>query len=53
MGLIWYNKDENNRYLGFSDGDYDFDYDEAEYLKLSEKNSRLLAEIGKPGIPTD
>jgi hypothetical protein len=22
IGLVWYNKDENNKYVGFSDGIY-------------------------------
>jgi hypothetical protein len=32
IGLVWYNKDENNQYLGFSDGIYDTLYDEMDYL---------------------
>jgi hypothetical protein len=43
MGIVWYNKDENDKYIGFTDGVYDINYDEIEYLKLSEKNNRLLA----------
>jgi hypothetical protein len=35
IGLLWYNKNDNGQYVGFSDGIYDKDYDEIEYLKLS------------------
>ena len=48
--LLWYNKTEDNEYVGFSDGKAnDFangktykDYDEIEYRKLIEKDTRLL-----------
>lgn len=52
MGLLWYNKDEDNTYIGFSDGLYDPDYDELEYLDISEVDSRLTAQLGKD-VPTD
>jgi hypothetical protein len=47
IGLTWYNKDEYNNYLGFSDGIFDPEYDEEEYL--AEKNSigALDAELDK------
>lgn len=44
IGLLWYNKDEFNSYLGFTDGLYDPDYDELEYLKESNTDSRLVAQ---------
>jgi hypothetical protein len=43
MGLMWYNKDENNKYVGFSDGVYDSSYDEFEYLEKAQVSSRLIA----------
>lgn len=57
IGLLWYNKNDAGQYLGFSDGiatppagkTY---YDEIEYLQLSEKDSRLLAQQGKD-VPLD
>jgi hypothetical protein len=53
IGLLWYNKDEHNQYIGFSDGIYDADYDELEYLELARMDTRLLAQKGREGIPTD
>lgn len=38
LELTWYNKNENNQYLGFSDGRINKDYSEIEYLN-SVKNS--------------
>jgi hypothetical protein len=35
MGLLWLNKDDNNQYIGFSDGIYSSNYDELTYLKKS------------------
>lgn len=34
LELTWYNKNENNQYLGFSDSRIDKNYDEIEYLNL-------------------
>ena len=51
--LLWYNKTENNEYVGFNDGLYDLDYDEIEYLKVSHQDSRLVAQVGREGVPTD
>ena len=51
--LLWYNKTENNEYVGFSDGLFDLDYDEIDYLKKSNQDSRLLAQIGRTDIPSD
>ena len=42
MQLLWYNKSEDNVYIGFSDGIYDADYDEEEYLNTVRANTRLL-----------
>ena len=53
LELLWYNKTENNEYVGFSDGIYDLDYDEIDYLKLAHQDSRLVAQVGREGIPTD
>ena len=53
IGLLWYNKDENNNYLGFSDGVYASNYDELTYLQASKMDTRLLAQKGREGIPTD
>ncbi len=53
LGIVWYNKDENDGYVGYSDGIYDLDYDEIEYLEQSYADSRLLNQKGKTGIPTD
>ena len=52
IGLLWYNKDEDNTYIGFSDGIYDPTYDEIHYLEESEVDSRLVAQMGKD-VPND
>ena len=52
IGLLWYNKDEDNTYIGFSDGLYDLNYDEIKYLKDTEQDSRLVSQLGKD-VPTD
>lgn len=52
IGLLWYNKDEDNTYVGFSDGLYDPTYDELQYLKDTEQDSRLVSQLGKD-VPTD
>lgn len=53
IGLLWYNKDDNNQYIGFSDGIYAPKYDELEYLQLARMDTRLLAQKGREGVPTD
>lgn len=53
MELLWFNKTENNEYIGFSDGLFDLNYDEIEYLKLSNKDTRLMAQMGRSDIPND
>lgn len=53
IGLLWYNKDDNNQYIGFSDGIYAPEYDELEYLQLARMDTRLLAQKGREGVPTD
>jgi hypothetical protein len=41
--MLWYNKSENNEYLGFSDGIYEANgYDEEVYLSSISTDSRLL-----------
>lgn len=52
IGLLWYNKDEDNTYIGFSDGIYDPWYDEITYLEISEVDSRLVAQMSKD-VPND
>lgn len=34
LAVMWYNKDEENRYIGFTDGIVDLTYDEDEYNKI-------------------
>lgn len=53
MGFIWYNKAEDNKYIGFSDGLKDNDYDEIEYNKVSYADSRLMAQKTQGNISTD
>ena len=53
LGLLWLNKDENNQYIGFSDGIYDPSYDEISYIKQSKLDNRLLEHKGQEGIPQD
>lgn len=53
IGMLWYNKDDNNQYIGFSDGIYAPKYDELEYLQLARMDTRLLAQKGREGVPTD
>ena len=53
LGLLWYNKDDNNKYLGFSDGVYDENYDEREYLVEVSAAARLKAQLGRENTPTD
>jgi hypothetical protein len=42
--LVWYNKDDNNKYIGFSDGrvsrdeDTIIDYDEKKYLEKANEH---------------
>lgn len=51
--LLWFNKTEDNEFLGFRDGLFDLAYDEIEYLKLANQDSRLLAQIGRTDVPSD
>ena len=53
LGLLWYNKNDLNEYLGFSDGIYDPNYDEITYLSEANQDARLIAQLGRDGIPTD
>lgn len=53
IGLMWYNKDDNNKYLGFSDGIYNPNYDELEYIQESSADANLMAQKGRENIPTD
>ena len=40
LGFLWYNKDENNQYLGYSDGIVDFEYKDGNvvYTNKLDKN---------------
>ena len=53
LGLVWYNKDELDGYVGFSDGIYDPSYDEIQYLKASYADSRLTRNANKGNIAND
>lgn len=53
INLLWYNKNKDNQYLGFFDGIIDSTYDEIDYLNQVETDKKLLAQKGKPNIPTD
>lgn len=53
MGLVWYNKDEVNRYVGFSDGVYSQSYDELNYLEKVHQDTRLLEQQGRDNMPYD
>lgn len=59
IGLIWQNKNDNNQYVGFSDGVIKVNgnsieqYDEIAYLKEEYSEVRLINQKGKSGIPTD
>ena len=53
MGLLWVNKDENNQYVGFSDGIYSPQYDELSYLEKSKLDNRLIGQKGKANVPLD
>ena len=53
LSVLWYNKDESHRGIGFSDGemwDQDlndfYDYDERQYIKETEENNRRLSQQG-------
>ena len=52
LGFVWYNKDDNDEYVGYSDGICDPDYDEIDYLKTKTLDSRLVAQQGKE-VPND
>jgi hypothetical protein len=60
IGFMWYNKNDDNEYIGFSDGtvyidpetDVIEDYDEIDYLKKVEVCNRLQAQRGKH-VPLD
>jgi hypothetical protein len=60
LELVWYNKDDDNKYVGFGDGrilrDDDgniIPYDEIEYIKTKQEDNRLLAEQNKINTPND
>ena len=51
--MLWFNKTEDDEYVGFSDGLYDLTYDEIEYLKKANQDTRLIAQTGRTDIPND
>ena len=53
MGLVWYNKTDDDKYIGFSDGIYDEDYDEIVYLAESYADERLAKNADKKTIAND
>lgn len=53
LGLLWYNKNDNNEYLGFSDGYYDPNYDELTYIAESKEDARLAAYMARDNMPSD
>lgn len=60
IGYYWFNKSDENEYLGFSDGVYIdennlgyYNYDEINYLETKKTDTRLLAQKGKKNIPID
>jgi hypothetical protein len=52
MGILWYNKDEDGKYIGFSDGVYDPEYDENTYLDKIAVDENLAQQQGKD-VPND
>jgi hypothetical protein len=44
LSFIWYNKDSDNKYIGFSDGIYDENYKEIDYRKKVENNNELIGQ---------
>ena len=53
ISLLWYNKNEHDQYVGFSDGIVDKDYDELQYLAESAQHNRLISQKTKENIPDD
>lgn len=51
--LLWFNKTDNNEFIGFKDGLFDLAYDEIDYLKKSNLDARLVAQIGRTDVPSD
>ena len=47
ISLLWYNKSQDNKYLGYSDGICDPTYDEIEYLEKSKNYNRKNIHRGK------
>lgn len=59
LAFNWYNKTENNEYIGFGDGlDYKvgssaYNYDEIAYNELNYSDQRLMAQKEQSGIASD
>lgn len=49
---LWYNKDSNNKYIGFSDGIYDAEYDELTYRKQMAEEQKLQSQLLNSTIET-
>ena len=56
INVLWINKNENNKYLGFSDGIYDPTYDEDEYKDEYNKQMKGVGftaeELGNNKVPS-
>ena len=58
LSFTWYNKTEDDQYVGFADGlslknQSAYDYDEIAYNKINKGNVRLIQQQGQSGIPSD
>ena len=58
LAFTWYNKTEDDQYVGFADGlslknQSAYDYDEIAYNKINKGNVRLIQQQGQSGIPSD
>lgn len=49
---LWYNKDNNNKYIGFSDGVHDAEYDELTYRKQMAEEQKLQSQLLNSTIET-
>lgn len=53
MGIVWYNKDDDNQYLGFSDGVYDLSYDEEVYIAEAAEDNKIASLLGSSEYSQD
>ena len=47
IGFLWYNKDENNSFIGFNDGLVDFELDDDDKIKYTAKKDADGNDIGE------